>query len=110
MKSNSSWLLDIGEVQHRLEVWRKTRRLGQRIPEPLWAAAAVLAGAHGVGDLHRSGSLWGHLLSRGQLALPGPDHRARQGRLDPAAQPLAQAVVGISVTAGLSPPAGGSGA
>jgi len=48
MKSNSSWLLDIGEVQHRLEVWRKTSRRGQRIPEPLWAAVAVLAGAHGV--------------------------------------------------------------
>ncbi len=54
MKSNSSWLLDIGEVQHRLEVWRKTRRLGQRIPEPLWAAAAVLAGAHGVSLVSRA--------------------------------------------------------
>ena len=48
MKSNSSWLLDIGDVQHRLVVWRKTRRRGQRIPERLWAAVAVLAGAHGV--------------------------------------------------------------
>ena len=54
MKSNSSWLLDIGDVQHRLEVWRKTRRRGQRIPEPLWAAADVLAGAHGVSLLSRA--------------------------------------------------------
>src|SRR5271157_5698155 len=48
MKSNRSFSLDIEEARRRLEVWRKSRRRGKRIPAPLWALAAALARTHGV--------------------------------------------------------------
>jgi predicted nucleic acid-binding protein len=46
MKSNRSFSFDIEEARRRLEVWRKSRRRGKRIPAPLWALAAALARAH----------------------------------------------------------------
>jgi len=48
MKSNRSFSLEIEEARRRLEVWRKSRSRGQRIPAPLWALAAALARTHGV--------------------------------------------------------------
>jgi hypothetical protein len=48
MKSNRSFSLDIEEARRRLEVWRKSRWRGKRIPGPLWALAAALARTHGV--------------------------------------------------------------
>jgi hypothetical protein len=54
MKSNRSFSLDIEEARRRLEVWRKSRARGKRIPAPLWALAAALARTHGVSPV----SLW----------------------------------------------------
>ena len=39
---------DLQELRGRFEDWRRTRRGKLPIPEPLWAAAAELAGSHGV--------------------------------------------------------------
>src|ERR1700686_4794177 len=35
-------------LAQRLNAWRRTRTRGQRIPEELWKAAAVLARVHGL--------------------------------------------------------------
>lgn len=35
-------------VRRRFEVWRRTRRVRSRIPEPLWASAVRLAARYGV--------------------------------------------------------------
>jgi hypothetical protein len=48
MKSNRSFSLDIEEARRRLEVWRKSRLRGKRIPDRLWAMASSLARTHGV--------------------------------------------------------------
>lgn len=39
---------DLAHARTRLEVWRKSRRAGQRIPKALWSTAAKLAKKHGV--------------------------------------------------------------
>ena len=48
MKSNRSFSLDIEAARRRLEVWRKSRSRGKRIPARLWSLAAALARTHGV--------------------------------------------------------------
>ena len=48
MQSNQLLSLDIGAARRRLEVWRKGRRRGKRIPDELWAVAAALARTPGV--------------------------------------------------------------
>ena len=35
-------------LRRRFERWRRTRKVGTRIPEPLWAAAVKLAGRYGI--------------------------------------------------------------
>jgi len=35
-------------LRRRFKQWRRARRIGSRIPEPLWSAAVRLAEAHGV--------------------------------------------------------------
>ena len=54
MKSNRSISMDIEEARRRLEVWRKSRRRGKRIPAPLWAVAAALARTHGVSRISQA--------------------------------------------------------
>lgn len=39
---------DLRRAQGRFQAWRKRRQRGERIPPPLWAMAARLAGTHGV--------------------------------------------------------------
>ena len=36
------------KTRRRFERWRRTRKIGSRIPEPLWAAAVKLAEAYGI--------------------------------------------------------------
>lgn len=43
-------------TRRRFERWRQKRELGTRIPEPLWDAAAKMAGAYGI---HRTASTLG---------------------------------------------------
>ena len=39
---------DLGQGQRRFQAWRKERKPGGRIPQPLWAMAIRLAKIHGV--------------------------------------------------------------
>src|ERR1700729_1350281 len=47
-QNKSSQILDIQEVQARLEQWRQSRPKRAPIPDELWAAAAALARRDGV--------------------------------------------------------------
>jgi hypothetical protein len=38
-----------GQLRSALDTWRQSRKRGERIPEPLWKAAAGLVQTHGVG-------------------------------------------------------------
>jgi hypothetical protein len=35
-------------IRRRFEEWRRTRRVGSRIPDRLWASAAIAAGKYGI--------------------------------------------------------------
>lgn len=47
---------ELRRARDRLAAWRRTRRVGARIPEPLWTLAIELADDHG---LHRTASVLG---------------------------------------------------
>jgi hypothetical protein len=79
MKSNRSFLLDIEEAHRRLEVWRKSRRRGKRIPAPLWAVAAALARTHGVSPVSQRLGLDYNGLKRRAEVIRTP----RRSRLKP---------------------------
>ena len=79
MKSNRSFSLDMEEARRRLEVWRKSRSRGQRIPAPLWALAAALARAHGVSPVSQRLGLDYNGLKRRAEAIRTP----RRSRLEP---------------------------
>ncbi len=36
------------DLRRRFELWRRTRKVRARIPEPLWASAVKLAGRYGI--------------------------------------------------------------
>ncbi len=40
---------DLAQGRQRFRAWRRTRKTGRRIPEPLWSLAVQLAEAHGLG-------------------------------------------------------------
>jgi hypothetical protein len=79
MKSNRSFSLDIEEARHRLEVWRKSRSRGKRIPDQLWALAASLARTQGVSRVSQRLGLDYNGLKRRAEATPLP----RRSRLKP---------------------------
>src|SRR5271168_1831086 len=79
MKSNRSFSLDIEEAHRRLEVWRKSRQRGKRIPAPLWALAATLARTHGVSPVSQRLGLDYNGLKRRTEAMATP----RRSRLKP---------------------------
>ena len=80
MKSNWSFSLDIDEARRRLEVWRKSRSRGKRIPDRFWALAAALARTHGVSPVsQRLGLDYNGLKRRAEAATPPP----RRSRLRP---------------------------
>ncbi len=79
MKSNRSFSLDIEEARRRLEVWRKSRSRGKRIPAPLWALAAALARTHGLSPVSQRLGLDYNGLKRRAEAIGTP----RQSRLKP---------------------------
>jgi hypothetical protein len=71
MKSNRSFSLDIEEARRRLEVWRKSRSRGKRIPDRLWALAAALACTHGVSPVsQRLGLDYNGLKRRAEATTP----------------------------------------
>ena len=79
MKSNRTFSLDMEEARRRLEVWRKSRSRGQRIPAPLWALAAALARAHGVSPVSQRLGLDYNGLKRRAEAIRTP----RRSQLKP---------------------------
>ena len=79
MKLNRSFSLDIEEARRRLQVWRKSRSRGKRIPDPLWALAAVLARTHGVSQVSQRLGLDYNGLKRRAETLKPP----RRSRLKP---------------------------
>lgn len=79
MKSNRSFSLDIEKAHRRLEIWRKSRRRGERIPAPLWAVAAALARTHGVSPVSQRLGLDYNGLKRRAEAIRTP----RRSRLKP---------------------------
>lgn len=79
MKSNRSFTLDIEEARCRLEVWRKSRPRGKRIPPRLWALAAALARTHGVSPVSQRLGLDYNGLKRRAEAVATP----RRSRLKP---------------------------
>src|SRR5208283_4674867 len=79
MKSNRSISLDIEEAHRRLEVWRKSRLRGKRIPPRLWALAAALARTHGVSPVSQRLGLDYNGLKRRAEAITPP----RRPRLKP---------------------------
>jgi hypothetical protein len=79
MKSNRSFSLDIEEARRRLEVWRKSRSRGKRIPDRLWALASSLARTHGVSPVSQRLGLDYNGLKRRAEATPLP----RRARLRP---------------------------
>ena len=79
MKSNRSFSLDIGEAHRRLEVWRRSRSRGKRIPAALWALAAALARSYGVSRVSQTLGLDYNGLKRRAEAIRTP----RRSRLKP---------------------------
>jgi len=79
MKSNRSFSLEIEEARRRLEVWRKSRPRGKRIPTRLWALAAALARTHGVSPVSQRLGLDYNGLKRRAEATKTP----RRSRLKP---------------------------
>jgi hypothetical protein len=79
MKSNRSFSLDVEEAHRRLEIWRKSRPRGQRIPTRLWAMAAALARTHGVSPVSQKLGLDYNGLKRRAEAARTP----RRSRLKP---------------------------
>ena len=79
MKSNRSISSDIEGARRRLEVWRKSRPRGKRIPAPLWALAAALARTHGVSPVSQRLGLDYNGLKRRAEAIRTP----RRSRLKP---------------------------
>jgi hypothetical protein len=79
MKPNRSISLDIEEARRRLELWRKSRSRGERIPAPLWAMAAALARTHGVGPVSQRLGLDYNGLKRRAEVIRTP----RRSRLKP---------------------------
>jgi hypothetical protein len=79
MKSNRLFLLDIEKARRRLEIWRKSRSRGKRIPARLWALAATLARTHGVSPVAQRLGLDYHGLKRRAEAMTTP----QRSRLKP---------------------------
>jgi hypothetical protein len=79
MKSHRSFSLDIEEARRRLEVWRKSRSRGKRIPARLWALAAALARTHGVSPVSQRLGLDYNGLKRRAEAIRTP----RRSQLKP---------------------------
>ena len=72
MKSNRSFSSDIEAARRRLEVWRKARSRGTRIPARLWALAVALARTHGVSPVSQRLGLDYYGLKRRAEAIQTP--------------------------------------
>lgn len=64
MKSNELFLSQLKQARQQLELWRKTRRHGERIPERLWISLVTLARVHGVSPVSQALHLDYYALKR----------------------------------------------
>jgi hypothetical protein len=64
MKSHALFLSQLKPARQQLEVWRRTRQRGGRIPEQLWTALVALARAHGVSPVSQALRLDYYALKR----------------------------------------------
>ena len=64
MKINEAPPLELTDVRHALEVWRKARKHRQPIPETIWTWIAALARVHGVSAMARALRLDYYTLQR----------------------------------------------
>ena len=48
LTTNSAFQSDLAPVRASLELWRKRRKRGERIPKAIWSVVVPLARAHGV--------------------------------------------------------------
>ena len=64
MKSNELFLSQLKQARQQLEVWRKTRQRGERIPQRLWASLGALARVHGVSPVSQALRLDYYALKR----------------------------------------------
>ena len=64
MKPNDLFLSQVKPARQQLEVWRKTRHHGERIPEPLWNLLVALARVHGVSPVSQALRLDYYALKR----------------------------------------------
>jgi len=67
MKAPIESPLTLEEVAENFEQWRKRKKKGERIPEPLWREAIALVGTYGVSQVTRT------------LRLSGTDLNKRRG-------------------------------
>ena len=75
-QNKSSQILDIQEVQARLEQWRQSRPKRAPIPDELWAAAAALARRDGVNRTAAALRLDGGKLRRKMGTSAAPARKA----------------------------------
>ena len=54
MKTNEPFLSELAAVARALEIWRKTRKHRQSIPESLWKQIAGVARHHGVSPVSQA--------------------------------------------------------
>ena len=54
MKARSESTLTLEEVAEHFEHWRRTKKRGERIPQPLWDEAIELVETHGVSRVTRT--------------------------------------------------------
>ena len=69
---------DVSSVRRQFKEWRRSRRPGARIPEPLWRAAVALARRHGVSKTSLALRLDYYALKKRLEAAPRR-HPERQG-------------------------------
>lgn len=79
---------DLAKARQRFAAWRRTRRPGSRIPQPLWKLAVKLAARHG---LHRTASALGldYYSLRKQVEQAGGGGQRAGAFLEVAAAPWA---------------------
>jgi hypothetical protein len=82
MKSNELFLSQLKQARQPLEVWRKTRQHGERIPERLWTSLVALARVHGVSPVAQALRLDYYGLKRRVLESE-PPRKPRRKAIDP---------------------------
>ena len=71
--------LTLEEAAEHFEQWRKSKKKGERIPEPLWSEAIALVGTYGVSQVTRTLHLSGTDLNKRRGIIGTGKRRAGTG-------------------------------